>query len=45
MRVGDVFLCELLIHTCSFCLCQLIQFLFSQMQSNTPSTVGLKRKL
>lgn len=30
---------------CSFCLCQLIQFLFSQMQSNTPSTVGLKRKL
>lgn len=26
-------------------LCQLIQFLFSQMQSGTPSTVGLKRKL
>ena len=30
---------------CFFSLCQLIQFLFSQMQSNTPSTVGLKRKL
>lgn len=25
--------------------CQLIQFLFSQMQSSSPSTVGLKRKL